>query len=104
MEKICAYSEKYCQFDACAVATADEDCDENCIYLAEAPEKPIPSGQTVSTWLASQDLANACKTNLDANCTCSKEYQSRARTDPNCEYCTVGKYILPLAIKILAAG
>ena len=46
-------------------------------------------------------LAKACVGSLNPDCTCHKSYLVRNRPDPSCEYCQIGKYILPLANKIL---
>jgi len=46
-------------------------------------------------------LAKACRTHCASICTCSHEYRTRNKQDPACEFCEIGKFVLPLADKIL---
>lgn len=51
---------------------------------------------------AAVELAEACRANCATICVCSPEYKTRGKQDPACEFCEIGKFVLPLANKILA--
>ena len=46
-------------------------------------------------------LAQKCDEVLSKECICDPAYKDRKLIAPDCEYCNVGKHILPLALKAL---
>lgn len=62
---------------------------------------PTSSRSTGAVGSLSSELARACVEHLQPSCTCDKAYWGRKMTDPSCEWCNVGQYILPLAERLL---
>lgn len=48
-----------------------------------------------------KQLATVCLETLNDSCTCDSAYKIRQKTDPGCEYCNIGRFILPKAKEIL---
>lgn len=46
-------------------------------------------------------LAEAVKKNCASICTCSAEYRDRKKQDPSCEYCEIGRHLIPLADSVM---
>ena len=49
------------------------------------------------------ELAKAVKMHCARICTCSREYRVKNMQDPSCEYCDVGKFLIPMAEKIIGS-
>ena len=72
------------------------------ITLRQPTEEELDEVQALSSKVGcSKALAEACAEHLRAECNCDEAYTTREMTDPNCEFCNIGQYILPLANEVL---